>query len=157
MRSLTEAILYPGIGLLETTNLSVGRGTDRPFEVIGAPWIDGPRLSRALAAAGLPGIHFRPVAFTPNASKHSGQPCQGVTLTITDRDAYQPMRTGFEIAHQLRRLYPDTWHAAAYLGLLGNKAVHDAVLAGKTTEEIEAIYRSDLADFRRRRGGFLLY
>jgi uncharacterized protein YbbC (DUF1343 family) len=157
MRSLTEAILYPGIGLLETTNLSVGRGTDIPFELIGAPWIDGERLQHALEEAELPGVRFQATAFTPNASNFRGTRCEGVTITIDDRKAFRPLRTGFAIARQLRNLYPEAWNADAYLRLLGNRAVHDALLAGKTVEEIEAIYQPALADFKQRRARFLLY
>jgi uncharacterized protein YbbC (DUF1343 family) len=157
MRSLTEAILYPGIGLLETTNLSVGRGTDTPFEIIGAPWMNGKQLERALNAAGLPGVCFQAKVFTPNASKFRGERCEGITITITDRDSFRPLRTGLEIARQLRHLYPDTWNADAYGRLLGNKAVQDGVLAGTTVEQIEAIYEPELKDFLRRRSGFLFY
>ncbi len=157
MRSLSEAILYPGIGLLETTNLSVGRGTDTPFEIIGAPWLDGTRLEGALSEAGLPGVRFRAVEFVPDASKFQGERCGGVTITITDRNGFRPLRTGFEIARQLRILYPDAWKAEAYDRLLGNKQVLDAVLAGKTVAQIEAIYRPGLEEFLKRRRQFLLY
>jgi uncharacterized protein YbbC (DUF1343 family) len=157
MRSLTAAILYPGIGLLETTNLSVGRGTDTPFEMIGAPWLDGDRPARVLNQARLPGVQFRAVAFTPDASVFRGQPCQGVTIKITNRGEFEPLRTGFEIARQLRMLYPDAWKADGYDRLLGNKQVFEAILAAKSVEEIESIYRPGLKDFRRRRAQFLLY
>jgi uncharacterized protein YbbC (DUF1343 family) len=157
MRSLTEAILYPGIGLLETTNLSVGRGTDTPFELIGAPWLDGGKLERVLNQAHLPGVRFRAVAFTPAASVFQGQRCQGVRIEITDRAAFEPLRTGFEIARQLRILYPDAWKADGYDRLLGNRQVFEAVLAGKSVAQIEAIYRPALEDFLKRRSQFLLY
>ncbi|MFH1923210.1 MAG: exo-beta-N-acetylmuramidase NamZ domain-containing protein [Planctomycetota bacterium] len=157
MRSLTEAILYPGIGLLETTNLSVGRGTATPFEILGAPWIDGSRLQAALAGAGLPGVEFRAVTFTPDASKFKGEECQGVTIAITDRDTFQPVRTGLEVARTLRMLYPDAWNAKAYDRLLANQAVLDAVLAAKPVAQIESIYRADLEEFLKRRSRFLLY
>ena len=157
MRSLTEAILYPGIGLLETTNLSVGRGTDVPFEMIGAPWIGGTRLAGALNEAELPGVRFRAVVFTPKASKFAGQRCEGVGMTITDRDAFQPLRTGLEIARRLRTLYPDDWKADAYDRLLANRQVLEAVLAGRTADQIEAIYRPGLEDFKQRRARYLLY
>jgi len=157
MRSLTEAILYPGIGLLETTNLSVGRGTDVPFEIVGAPWIDGERLERALSGADLPGVRFRAVAFTPDASVYKDERCEGVTIAITDRAAFEPLRAGFEVARQLRLLYPDAWKAPAYDRLLGNRQVLDAVMAGKTVDEIEAIYRPGLDEFLTHRAKFLLY
>ena len=157
MRSLTEAILYPGIGMLETTNLSVGRGTATPFEHIGAPWLDGPRLAQALGEANLPGIVFRAVTFTPDASKLEGEQCGGVAFTITDRNALEPVRAGLEVARQLRLLHPDDWKADAYLRLLGNKAVHDAVLAGKPVDQIESLYRPGLEEFIEKRAKLLLY
>jgi len=157
MRSLTEAILYPGIGLLETTNLSVGRGTAIPFEHIGAPWLDGRRLAQALREANLPGIAFRAVTFTPDASKFKGERCGGVAFTITDRDAFEPVRTGLEIARQLRLLHPDDWKADAYIRLLGNEEVHEAVLAGKPVDQIESLYRPGLEEFIEKRDKFLLY
>ncbi len=157
MRSLTEAILYPGIGLLETTNLSVGRGTDTPFEIIGAPWINGAQLERALRGAGLPGVSFRAATFTPNASKFRNEICHGVRITITDRASFEPLRAGLEVARQLRILHPDDWNAQAYVRLLGSKRVLDAVEAGETVDEMWAIYRPDLENFKRRRSRFLLY
>lgn len=157
MRSLAEAILYPGIGLLETTNLSVGRGTETPFELIGAPWLDGPRLTAALRKASLPGIEFHPIEFTPDASKFQGEKCKGVRFVVTDRLAFEPVRAGLEIARQLRLLHPDQWKAGPYNTLLGNKQAHEAVLAGKLVEEIEAGWRPGLDEFLKRRARFLLY
>jgi uncharacterized protein YbbC (DUF1343 family)/CubicO group peptidase (beta-lactamase class C family) len=157
MRSLTEAILYPGVGLLETTNLSVGRGTATPFEVFGAPWLDGPRLAKALNDAAIPGVRFTATTFTPESSKFQGQRCQGINTAITDRKALEPVRMGLEIARQLRRLHGDQWDAKGYDRLLGNKRVHDAVLAGKTVAEIEALYGDELQDFQRKRAKYLLY
>jgi uncharacterized protein YbbC (DUF1343 family) len=157
MRSLDEAILYPGIGLLETTNLSVGRGTDTPFEIIGAPWLDGARLEAALAKARLAGVRFQAAVFEPDASKFRGERCGGVRMTVTDRRAFRPIRTGLEIARQLRILYPQAWKAEAYDRLLGNRQVLDAVLAAKTVDQIEAIYRPGLEEFLERRSRFLIY
>jgi uncharacterized protein YbbC (DUF1343 family) len=157
MRSPTEALLYPGVGLLETTNVSVGRGTDTPFEVLGAPWIDGPHLARELNHAGLEGVAFTPIAFTPASSKFQGERCGGVNIAITDRRAFRPLRTGLQIAVTLRRLYRDTWDAAGYGRLLGSKKVLEAVQAGKPVAEIEALYAQDLAEFKTRRKPFLLY
>jgi uncharacterized protein YbbC (DUF1343 family) len=157
MRSLTEALLYPGIGLLETTNLSVGRGTATPFEHFGAPWLDGQRLADALHAQELPGIEFRGVSFTPDASVFQGQQCHGVAMTITDRDVFDPVRTGLEIARQLRLNHPDQWEAEDYGRLLGNKRVLESLLSGKSVAEMEAVYRSGLQQFLIRRAKFLLY
>ena len=157
MRSLEEAILYPGIGLLEFTNLSVGRGTDTPFEIIGAPWLDGVRLAGELTALELPGVRFAPVEFTPDSSKFSGELCRGINVVIIERRTFQSIRTGLEIARRIRILHPDDWEVAAYDRLLGNKRILDAVIEKKTVAEMEAIYRPDLEEFRRTRAGFLLY
>lgn len=157
MRSLTQALLYPGIGLLETTNLSVGRGTDTPFEVLGAPWVEGRRLAAALNAAALPGVCFVPVRFTPAASKFAGEACQGVNVVITDRARFDPLQTGFEVAGTLQRLFPERWDAAAYDRLLFDVATWQAVSAGRTTGEIMAVYREELEQFRERREKWLLY
>ena len=157
MRSLTEAILYPGIGILETTNLSVGRGTATPFELFGAPWLDGRKLAESLRGAALPGIRFDAVEFTPDASVHKDQRCGGVRMTITDRKTLEPVRVGLEAAHQLRRLYPDQWTAEKYLVLMGNKRVHEVLLAGKPVAEMETIYEPELKVFLKRRARFLLY
>jgi uncharacterized protein YbbC (DUF1343 family) len=157
MRSLTQALLYPGIGLLETTNVSVGRGTDTPFEVIGAPWINGLELAGRLNRAGLEGVAFVPIRFTPMASKFSGEECGGVNVIITDRKALHPLRTGLEIARQLRLVYPGDWNAKAYARLLNDQATLDAVTAGKAVKEMEAISRGELEEFLKRRERFLLY
>src|SRR5204862_6825746 len=106
MRSLTEATLYPGIGLLETTNVSVGRGTDTPFEVVGAPWIDGQKLALNLNGRNLNGVRFVPIRYKPSGSTFKGEDCGGVNMIITNRDTFNSVRTGIEIATALRKLYP---------------------------------------------------
>ncbi|MFN6963140.1 MAG: exo-beta-N-acetylmuramidase NamZ domain-containing protein [Pyrinomonadaceae bacterium] len=157
MRSLTEATLYPGIGLLETTNLSVGRGTDTPFEVVGAPWIDGRRLAAHLNERGLSGVRFVPVRFKPKASVFKDEDLGGINIVITDRSRFDSVRTGIEIATALRSLYPNEWQADKYLRLLVNARVLEAVKRGDTAEAIEKIWQNDLDEFRRRRAPFLLY
>lgn len=157
MRSLTEAILYPGIGLLETTNLSVGRGTDTPFEWFGAPWIDANLLEKELSALDLPGVQFAAVQFTPDASKFEGQLCHGIAIQITNRARFESVRTGLEIAVQLRRLFPKDWDSTRYDRLLGNEVVLEAIKAGKSYADIEVGLRQDLEGFERRRAKFLIY
>jgi uncharacterized protein YbbC (DUF1343 family) len=157
MRSLTQAVLYPGIGLLETTNLSVGRGTDTPFEVVGAPWIDGVKLATALNAAGLPGVRFVPIEFTPTASRFKGRKCGGVNVVITNRGTFHPLRTGIEFARQLRLLYPRDWETKNFNRLLSDRATYNDVLAGKTVRQIRAGYGEELEVFRTRRAKFLIY
>jgi len=157
IRSLTAAILYPGIGLLETTNMSVGRGTDTPFEVIGAPWIDGRALASHLNSVSLPGVSFDAIRFTPDASKFAGESCDGVRLTITDREIFDPLRVGFEIARHLATAYANTWNVDAYQRLLGNDETLQAVREGLSYAEILASYEHGLNAFRERRDHYLLY
>lgn len=157
MRSLTEAALYPGIGLLETTNISVGRGTDTPFEVIGAPWLDAQKLARELNARTLPGIRFVPVRFTPRASVFKGEACGGVNLVITDRAAFRPVHTGLEIAATLQRLYPGTWKVADYARLLANAATLKRLQDGAPATEIVRAWEQSLDEFRTRRERVLMY
>ena len=157
MRSLTAAFLYPGIGLLETTNVSVGRGTDTPFEVFGAPWISGQALAAELAARGLPGVAFVPVSFTPDSSTFKGERCGGVNVVITDRDAFEPVRTGLEIAVALRRLHPDDWKVDGYGRLLGRREVLDAIRGGRGPQDVVELSGRGVRDFIVRRTPFLLY
>jgi uncharacterized protein YbbC (DUF1343 family) len=157
MRSLTEALLYPGIGLLESTNLSVGRGTATPFEWIGAPWLDGERLARQLNELDLQGIAFDAVTFTPDSSKFANEACSGVRFTITDRARFDPLVTGLEIARRLAADYPNTWDIHSYIRLLGSLDVLHTVAAGGTLTEIRLVYRDDLDAFVERRARYLLY
>jgi uncharacterized protein YbbC (DUF1343 family) len=157
MRSLTQATLYSGVGLLEFTNVSVGRGTDTPFELIGAPWIDGRALAYVMNAKNLPGVRFVPVRFTPNASKFAGESCGGLNLLLTDRNKFAPVRTGIEIALALRALYLEEWQASKYMTLLANRVVMDAVMAGDEYAAIQKRWTPDLRAFQQARAHFLLY
>jgi uncharacterized protein YbbC (DUF1343 family)/CubicO group peptidase (beta-lactamase class C family) len=157
MRSLSEAVVYPGIGLLETTNVSVGRGTDTPFEVIGAPWLDGQKLAEGLNRAGLPGVRFVPVRFTPKSSKFANEVCGGVNIVVTDRASFRPVATGVEIAYQLNQLYSGTWKVDDYIRLLANRSALAALKEGKTASQISATWQEGLAQFARIRQKYLLY
>jgi len=157
MRSLTEATLYPGIGLLETTNVSVGRGTDTPFELIGAPWIQAGKLADYLNQRALPGVRFVPLNFTPKASVFKDEACGGVNIIVTDRTAFRPLLTGIEIAVGLRRLYPSEWKVDSYGRLLVNSATLDRVKRGDSAREIVASWNNQLEEFRQSRAGILLY
>ncbi|MCA9235093.1 MAG: DUF1343 domain-containing protein [Planctomycetales bacterium] len=157
MRSLAEAVLYPGVGLLETTNVSVGRGTDTPFEVLGAPWIDAIELAAELNQAHLPGVSFVPVKFTPDASKFANEACGGVNIVITDRAAIAPVDVGLQIACALRKLYPDQWESKRFNRLLGNAAILAAIQAGRSAESLRELYEPELEEFREHRQQYLLY
>src|SRR5215510_3022349 len=157
MRSLTEATLYPGVGLLETTNVSVGRGTDTPFEIVGAPWIQGDKLAELLNQRGLQGVRFVPVRFTPNASVFKGEPCGGVNIVITDRASFHPLLTGIEMALALRKLYPNDWKVDSYLRLLVNADTLARVKRGESARDIVASWNVGLQEFRKAREAILLY
>jgi uncharacterized protein YbbC (DUF1343 family) len=157
MRSLTEATLYPGIGLLETTNLSVGRGTDTPFEIVGAPYIDGRKLAQYLNEKNLKGVRFVPVKFKPKASVFKDENLGGINIIITDRDAFESVATGIEIAAALRKMYPNEWQIEKYARLLVNAEILEKVKAGNSPVEIEKSWQKSLDDFKKRRASFLLY
>ncbi len=157
MRSLTEATLYPGVGLVEYNPVSVGRGTDTPFEWVGAPYIDDLRLDAELSAARLSGVRFVPVRFTPNASVFKNQECGGVNFVLTDRDRCNVVEIGIVLAQTLHRLYPDKFEIARFSKLLGHEATLEAIKAGKALGEIKRLWEADLQQFKQRREKYLLY
>lgn len=157
MRSLTQATLYPGIGLLETTNVSVGRGTDTPFEVVGAPWIDGRRLAAHLNSKKISGVRFVPVRFKPNASVFKDEECGGVNVIVTDRTLLNSVAMGIEIASALRTLYNSDWQVDRYMRLLLSQQVLDRLKGGDPAPEIQKTIEEKIAEFNRRRASFLLY
>jgi len=157
LRTMAEVVLYPALGLLEGTNLSVGRGTPAPFEQLGAPWIDGDALARSLAADGLGGVAFAPATFSPDSSVYRGETCHGVKVAVTDRSAFDPLRTGMAIAVALHAAYPSAWTLDKMAAILGSQATLDAVRQGKTAADITRLWDVDLAAFRAKRAPFLLY
>jgi uncharacterized protein YbbC (DUF1343 family)/CubicO group peptidase (beta-lactamase class C family) len=156
LRSVNEEMLYPGIGLLEGTNLSVGRGTDTPFELVGAPWIDGDALAAALAREPLAGVRFTATKFTPDASVYKGQECGGVSIAVTDRAQLEPVRIGLAIARVLAATSKE-WHVGDLEKLVQSPAVVEAVKAGKPLAEIMAIASTDVGAWRAKREKYLLY
>jgi uncharacterized protein YbbC (DUF1343 family) len=156
MRSLTAATLYPGIGIIEFA-VSVGRGTERPFEILGAPYVDGAALARELTAMSLPGIQFEPAEFTPTSSIFAQQRCGGVRLTITDRNALRSVTIGIAVALALHRLYPSQFALDKIEPLLRDPATLEAIRADKPLSEIVAMWRDDEAAFAARRAKYLLY
>jgi uncharacterized protein YbbC (DUF1343 family)/CubicO group peptidase (beta-lactamase class C family) len=157
MRNLVQATLYPGIGAIEATNLSVGRGTDAPFEHVGAPWLDGVRLAAELNARGLEGVRFYPESFTPVGNRFKGEACQGVFIVVTDRLAMRPVRVGLEIAAALYRLYPTQFTVQAAARLLGSPDAIKRIVAGDDPRAIAASWASDEAKWRLLRAKYLLY
>ena len=157
MRNMNEATLYTGIGAIEYTNISVGRGTDTPFEHIGAPWIDGVQLSDALNARNIPGVRFYPVRFTPTTSKYANEECQGVFIVITDRVALRPTRVGLEIASALLRLYPSKYEVDQGVKLIGSKEAIARLKTGDDPAAIAASWSGAEARWRLLRAKYLLY
>jgi uncharacterized protein YbbC (DUF1343 family)/CubicO group peptidase (beta-lactamase class C family) len=157
LRSGTQAALYPGVGLLETTNVSVGRGTDTPFEQFGAPWMDGPRVAATLNARGIPGVRFTPVRFTPAGSVFKGETCSGVRITLVDRNALNAVSLGFHAATALRDLHPQAWKADRFNRLLVNAAALARFQRGDTAGEITGAWAAAAMEFESRRAKVLLY
>ncbi len=157
MRNETQAILYPGVGLLERTSVSVGRGTGTPWEVIGAPYIHDIKLAYELNQAGLPGVRFLPVRFTPADSVFKGQSCSGVNIVLTDRDHCNVVDVGIMMGKVLNRLYPEQFHVDKMNVLMGNTETLEAIKADKPLAEIRKLWAEDLDKFKERRAKYLLY
>jgi len=166
MPKLETATVYPGTCLLEGTNVSEGRGTTTPFECLGAPWIDGPRLADALNALHLPGVRFRPTSFCPSTSKHAGKTCHGAFLHVMDRDVFRPLQTGLHILSTLMRLWPKCfgWLGTSWEGrhphfdlLIGNGWVRDMLDKGEQVDDIVARWQEELLQFSSQRQRYYLY
>ena len=158
IRNQTQALLYSGVGLLEATNLSVGRGTDMPFEVIGAPWIADPQLlADAMNARGLAGVRFEPIYFTPMSSVHGGRSLGGVRLEVTDRDALRPVTVGLALGRELMERYPESYRPAAIQNLLVNRSTMWSILRGDPFVRIQAWADYARSLFLQRRASYLLY
>jgi uncharacterized protein YbbC (DUF1343 family) len=157
MRNMNQATLYPGIGAIEYGNISVGRGTDQPFEQIGAPWIDGRNLAAALNERQLAGIRFYAISFTPTSSKYAKEECQGVFMVITNRTALEPVRVGLEVAAALWRLYGDTFNMQNTDRLFGWREGLQRVRAGEDPGHVAAAWMPDEARWRLLRAKYLLY
>uniref|UniRef100_E6QKK3 Uncharacterized protein n=1 Tax=mine drainage metagenome TaxID=410659 RepID=E6QKK3_9ZZZZ len=157
LRNLTEETLYPGIGLIEGSNISVGRGTDTPFELLGAPWINPNGLSDALNARQIPGVRFLPTRFTPSDSNYKGLLCGGVQLLLTDRFSLDAPELGIEIASTLHRLYPDQYKLDDLDALLRSKSTLQALKAGQDPRRIAEQWQDRLDQFQNQRKPYLLY
>jgi uncharacterized protein YbbC (DUF1343 family) len=157
MRNMVAASLYTGVGAIEYANVSVGRGTDTPFEQFGAPWIDGPRLAAELNTRGLPGERFYPIAFTPTYSKFANELCQGVFVIVTNRDLMRPVRLGVEVASALYRLFPGSFEVDKTVRLLGADTVkriragEDAAVIAASWARAESAWRLLVSKYLRYR------
>jgi uncharacterized protein YbbC (DUF1343 family)/CubicO group peptidase (beta-lactamase class C family) len=157
MRNLTEAALYPGLGILEWTNVSVGRGTDAPFELLGAPWIQPLELAAYLNARAIAGVRFMPTTFTPTESVNAKQKCGGVNIIVTDRNTLDAPELGIEIASALHSLYPQQFEIKNLDGLMLNKATMDAISAGQDPRRVWMDWVEAIEQFKIIRAKYLLY
>ncbi|MGB2607180.1 MAG: serine hydrolase [Candidatus Sulfotelmatobacter sp.] len=157
LRSVTEAALYTGVALIEGTNVSVGRGSDTPFELVGAPWMKSRELAAYLNARGIAGVRFVPVTFTPVSAIYSGQKCEGVNVVLTERNALDGPELGIELASALRKLYPADYKMERISELLVNHAAYDGLVAGKDPRRIAQDWQEDLEKFESVRKKYLIY
>lgn len=157
LRSLAGNSVYPAVELLRAGEVSVGRGTETPFEVLGAPWIKADELAKLLERRQIPGVRFSPVEFTPGEDIYVGRPCQGVRLTVTDRDALDLGRLGAELISALWKLYPQQFKVEKTLRLVGSRKTLERIQAGDDPREIVAGWREELEAFRKLRARYLLY
>jgi uncharacterized protein YbbC (DUF1343 family) len=157
MRTMMAAILYPGVCLLESTNVSVGRGTDTPFEILGAPWIEPRRFAAELAKAKLPGIRAVPVFFTPSADIYRGKKCGGVSLTVTDPDKLNSVLLGLSLVSIMHRLYRDEFKIDKVIDLLGNSEALRMLRDGKPPAEVLQAGGAGMREFLAKRQKALIY
>jgi uncharacterized protein YbbC (DUF1343 family) len=157
MRSLAEAALYPGIGMIEASNVSVGRGTDTPFELVGAPWVNAVALARYLNAREIGGVRFIPVEFTPDSSVYANEKCGGVQLIVTDRNVLDAPELGIEFAAALQSLYPGNYKVVAVDTLMVNKASLDAIAAGQDPRRVAEQWIDGIERFQAVRAKYLIY
>jgi uncharacterized protein YbbC (DUF1343 family) len=162
MLSPRTAAVYPGTALFEGTNISEGRGSEKPFEYIGGPFIDGAALAERLNAMGLPGVDFKPVAFTPDFSKYAGQHCHGVWVIPTNSKTFQPFRTGIALVKTVHDMYPDKFEfrpgAPSFFDqLAGTDSVRKGILDGKSVSDIERQWQDGLNAFMQVRARYLMY
>jgi uncharacterized protein YbbC (DUF1343 family) len=157
LRSPEAEILYPGLEILQAGGVSVGRGTARPFELLGAPWIHGEELAAYLNRRAIPGVRFEREKFTPDSGMYKGELCDGIRVVLTDRDSLQATRMGIEIASALGKLYPGKFEAAKMIFLVGDAATIKQLEDGRDPAAIVASWNRDLESFRKARTKYLLY
>ena len=159
MPDIETAAIYPGLCLLEGTNVSEGRGTEMPFRQFGAPWIDSKLLAKQLNALNLPAMRFEPVRFTPTSSKYQGQECHGVRIIVSDRDRLEPYFSGIRIINEICRMYPDQlkWRASHFDRLCGTSKIRSAITGNSSLDALQNKWRKELESFLKIRAGYLIY
>lgn len=157
LRTVAEVLPYPGIEILQAGGVSVGRGTETPFEIVGAPWVHREQLAFALGQRRIPGVAFRPARFTPTSDLYKGQACEGVEVQVTNGAVFESVRTGMEIAEALGKLYPEKFQIAKMVVLVGNTATIEALENGEPVAAIVASWTPALKEFRAMRSKYLMY
>ena len=157
LRSLDDALLYPGVELLQAGGVSVGRGTDRPFGLVGAPWVRGAELAAYLNGRHIPAVHFVATRFTPKSGVYKDQRCDGVALVVFDRASVYPMLLGIEMAEAFAKFYPKNFDLKGMIALVGSQAVVDRMLKGDAPANIVLGWQDELTAFRATREKYLLY
>ncbi len=157
LRSAAAGILYPGLEILQAGGVSVGRGTPQPFQVLGAPWIHAEELSAYLNQRSIPGVRFEPEKFTPDSGLYKGELCEGVRISLTDRNALEAVRMGLAIASALGKMYPGKLDTAKMIELVGNESTIDRLAMGDDPAAIAAGWKKSLTVFRRTRAKYLIY
>jgi len=159
MPDLETAVVYPGLCLLEGTNVSEARGTKRPFRHFGAPWIDSKRLAGRLNKLSLPGMHFEPVHFTPTSSKYQGQVCNGVRITITERNRLEPYYNGIRIVNEIYRMYPRNFQFKVrhFDRLCGTSTIRNAITSRSSLNRVRNKWQVKLESFQKIRNKYLIY
>ena len=159
MPDLQTAVVYPGLCLLEGTNVSEGRGTDKPFRQFGAPWMDAKHLAERLNTLHLPGIRFEPNCFTPTSSKHRGRECHGVRILVSDRDRLEPYYSGIKIVNEICRMYPDQfeWRTRHFDRLCGTSKVRNAIKRCSSINALRNQWQPELTSFKKMRDRYLIY
>jgi uncharacterized protein YbbC (DUF1343 family) len=157
LRSAKAGILYPGLEILQAGGVSVGRGTDKPFERLGAPWIHGEQFAGYMNRRSIPGVRFLADRFTPDSGLYKGVMCEGVKLAVTDRATLQSMRMGIEIASALAKLYPGKFETAKTIELVGNAATIKRLVKEDSSAGIVSSWNGELETFRKTRAKYLLY
>jgi uncharacterized protein YbbC (DUF1343 family) len=159
MPDLETAAVYPGLCLLEGTNVSEGRETMMPFRQFGAPWIDSKLLAGRLNSLNLPAMRFEPVSFTPTSSKYQGRECHGVRILVTDRDRLEPYSSGVRIVNEICRMYPEKfeWRAAHFDRLCGTSKIRNAIASNSSLDVLKSEWQKELEAFLKIRAGYIIY
>ena len=158
LRTMTETTLYPGVAMIEGANLSVGRGTDTPFEVVGAPWMNAAKFATYLNARGIQGVRFLPVDFTPRENRFAGEPCHGIQLILLDREALDSPELGVELTAALYKLFPKDFQLEKTLPLVGSRSILEDIKLGRDPRRMAYDWQQNsLYRFLRVREKYLLY